>query len=110
MDPPCRSRFRTLKYFILYVHEIAGYMHMKRVSSSYRWLKTTKADDGNFNEGLGYSMARKRMRTEGREKSTNSCLALKLPLLFAGGEDFTNFCSWYRNNGRVARRYIPDSV
>lgn len=24
------------------------------------WLKTTKARGGNFNEGLGYSMARKR--------------------------------------------------
>lgn len=39
------------------------------------------------------------------KKTTNSCLPLKLSLLLAGGEDFTKFCWWYRNNGQVKRRY-----
>lgn len=86
-----------------------------RRASSGCWLKTTKAGSGNFNEGLGLlygaetkvqvkkkveKREREKEREERKEKtSTNSCLPLKLPLLLARGEDFTKFCSWYRNNG-----------
>lgn len=32
--------------------------------SFIRWLKTRRVDSGNFNEGLDYSMARKRTHRE----------------------------------------------
>lgn len=44
-------------------------------------------------------------RTGRKKKARIRVCRWKLLLLLAGGEDFTNFCSRYRNNGEVQWRY-----